>query len=312
MPTTNAIQWFKTEFGHELRVATHGTRFTVDLLTAIACQETGYLWDRLRKNMSTEEVLRLCVGDTLGDTAGRRAFPKNRTELEAWPEGERMFTIARQALVDIAEHLPDYRGAASNPNKFCRGFGIFQYDLQFFKVDPSYFLEQRYTIFSEALKKAIGELHSKAERLRNQGLIPEGNNLSNNDRIKIAIAYNRGSYNPSKGLKQGHKSADGIYYGEAVDRYLRLAQSVVIDENDDNDDNDQRQMLQVDVASALNLRSTPDSRSNANIIASLPDGQLVKTTGKAETNGFWEIETTVRGNTLTGFVAKRYLKPVTQ
>lgn len=309
MPTTSAIQWFKSEFGQQLTEATRGTRFTPDLLTALACQETGYLWDRLRKKMGTQDVLRLCVGDTLGDTAGRTAFPRNRAELEAWPQGKLMFSIARQALVDIAEHLPDYRGAASNPDKFCRGYGIFQYDLQFFKVDPSYFLEQRYTIFSEALGKALSELNAKADRLRAQGLIGGGTSLSNADLVKIAIAYNTGRYVPSKGLRQGHRSNDGVYYGEAIDRYLRLAQSIVVGETNNDSNNDDRVTMRVEVASTLNMRSSPNTRSKTNVIASLPKGHLVRTLGR-EINGFWEIETTVRGDTLTGFVAKQYLKPV--
>ncbi len=41
--------------------------------------------------------------------------------------------IAHQSLVDMAQYITGYQGVARNPNKFCHGFGIFQYDTQFFK-----------------------------------------------------------------------------------------------------------------------------------------------------------------------------------
>ena len=53
----------------------------------------------------------------------------------------------------------------SNPNKFCRGYGMFQLDLQFFKEDPDYFLEKRYEKFSETLGRCIGELTDKAKKI---------------------------------------------------------------------------------------------------------------------------------------------------
>ena len=52
-----------------------------------------------------------------------------------------MFRIAHEALVSMAEHVPGYGKVAKLPHKFCHGYGIFQYDLQFFLTDPDYFLE---------------------------------------------------------------------------------------------------------------------------------------------------------------------------
>ncbi len=37
-------------------------------------------------------------------------------------------------------HVPAYSKVAKLPHKFCHGYGIFQYDLQFFLTDPDYFL----------------------------------------------------------------------------------------------------------------------------------------------------------------------------
>ncbi len=136
MPNTDTIRWFKNQFHTQIEAAGRSTPFTLDMLTAIACQETGHIWDILRKKLSTAEVLALCVGDTL-DSPKRNAFPKTKRDLIAKPKGKEMFDIARQALVDMAKFIPGFKGAAANPDKFCHGFGVFQYDLQFFRVDPT-------------------------------------------------------------------------------------------------------------------------------------------------------------------------------
>ena len=44
----------------------------------------------------------------------------------------------------MAKYIPDYTAVAKRPNKFCHGFGVFQYDLQFFKTNPQFFLQQKY------------------------------------------------------------------------------------------------------------------------------------------------------------------------
>jgi hypothetical protein len=311
MPTTEAIRWFKTNFGAEIEREIQGKPYTVDFLTAIACQETGYIWNELRTKVSTSDVIRLCVGDTLDSTRGRSAFPKTRAELEAHPNGEMMFRIARELLVEMSRYIPGYAGAVRNANKFCHGFGVFQYDLQFFRVEPEYFLEQRWSNFSETLRKAISELDSKALKLRTRGIL-QGNSLSEDDLIKVAIAYNTGSYNPSKGLRQGHRSADGMYYGEAIQRFLRLAHQVPNDFHVDqpvqpSSSTTARRMV-VSANSTLKLRSTPNTQSERNVIAALPKGHVVTPISESMVNGFWEIETNVRGNTLKGFVSGRYIK----
>src|SRR5688572_2351835 len=125
MPTTEDMRWFKQNFHAKIQPALEGTPFTLDLLTALACQETGEVWPILRKQPSLDlaKILELCVGDTLDSDRGRSAFPKTKAELVAHPRGEEMFTVARQALVDMSQFVQSYRGAASRPKKFCRGFG---------------------------------------------------------------------------------------------------------------------------------------------------------------------------------------------
>ncbi len=224
MPNLQDAIWFKSQFQPAIERAVAGTPLNVDMITAFACQETGEIWPALRRqNLPTARILELCVGDTIDASptgGGRRAFPKNKAELLAAPGGQAMFDVARQGLVDMASYIPAYKGAASRPDKFCHGYGIFQLDIQFFKVDPDYFLQKRYADFDAALGKCTGELHSVLKRLGWQAKT----SLTDQECAAVAIAYNTGRYDPAKGLKQGY--FDGTkYYGENYFAYLQLARS---------------------------------------------------------------------------------------
>jgi len=225
MPTAEDAFWFKSQFQPAIDKAIAGTPFSVDMITAFACQETGEIWPALRRQgLPTSRILELCIGDTIDASptgGGRRAFPRNKAELLQSPQGDGMFAIARQGLVDMASYIPAYRGAASRPDKFCHGFGIFQLDLQFFKTEPDYFLSRRYADFDTALAKCIGELESALKRIGWQAKT----SLSDAEMAGVAIAYNTGRFDPAKGLKQGY--FDGRkYYGENYFDYLQLAKSV--------------------------------------------------------------------------------------
>ena len=119
MPDRNDILWFKRQFAARIASAVEGTPLGVDLVVAIACQETGFIWSTLRrKRMPIARILDLCVGDTIDarpDGSGR-PFPKHRADLLSHPQGAAMFAIARQALVDMAAHIPGYERSAANPS----------------------------------------------------------------------------------------------------------------------------------------------------------------------------------------------------
>jgi hypothetical protein len=325
MPTVEAIRWFKHEFHDRIETAVEDTPYTLDMLTALACQETGYVWNTLReKGLPTEKVLELCVGDTLDDDRGRRAFPRNKAELLEKPNGKAMFDIARAALVEMAEHVPAYAGAARNSKKFCRGFGVFQYDLQFFLTDPDYFLERRYVDFDSTLGKALVVLNAKLKGLG----WTDREELTDDELTAVAIAYNRGRYTPSKGLKQGH--FDGKkYYGESFFDFLRLSKTVGVDGvaavlpaaapgtaplAQPTPLSATGKLFAVSVLeTVLNVRrdpfiSTPDRSEN--VVARLPDGQVVQAVNGRKANGFIEVETSLNGALIRGFVAERYLRAV--
>lgn len=219
----DAIRWFKTSFKTQINAAVAGTPFTLDLLTAVAMQETYFIWGNLyKKTPDPAAVLKLCVGDTL-DAPKRSAFPKNKAELLSKPKGKEMFDIARQALVDLGTVNSRYAEIAQmNPNKFCHGFGIFQYDLQFFTTDPGYFLGKKWESFPDCLAHAIQEL--KAAKTRAYG--KNKPTLTRKEMVYVAIAYNRGSVNTAGSFKQGYKDESGKYYGEHIDTYLTLAAKV--------------------------------------------------------------------------------------
>ena len=86
MKTRGALGWFKTSFNKQLEDAVVHTPFSVDMLTAIAYQESGEVWPVLvDKRLSIPKILELCVGDTI-DKAGRN-FPGRSTENPgtSWP-----------------------------------------------------------------------------------------------------------------------------------------------------------------------------------------------------------------------------------
>lgn len=317
MPNAAAIRWFKSQFHTQIEEAVKGTPFTLDLLTAIACRETSEIWNVVRHKLTTPEVLALCVGDTLDR---KDTFPKNKADLVARPRGQEMFNLARQALVDMSKHIKGYQAVAAKPTKFCHGFGIFQYDIQFFPEDPDYFLQRRWADFDASLAKAIGELKAKQKKIGLGGKTT----LTDLEMVAVAIAYNTGGYKPSLGLQQGHN--DGKFYGQAVFDYLRLSRTVPIEGvapvapppgtaplPPPTPVTATGAFLEVDVVEdMLRVRSEPDSAGTANIIARLPDGHIVRAVTGTKKNGFLEVETSLNGAHIRGFASAKFLKPSAQ
>lgn len=312
MPDACDIRWFKQTFHEKIDAALQGTPFSLDFLTALGCQETGEVWPILRKNnLSLDRILELCVGDTL-DTPNRSAFPKNKAALVAVtnPDGQKMFELAHQSLVDMAQFINSYKGVAQNPNKFCHGYGVFQFDLQFFKQDPDYFLQKRFADFDACLAKALGELQSARKKigLQNKPV------LTDLEMAHIAIAYNTGGFNPAKGLKQGHKDDSGNFYGELIFGLLQKAKAVPLQDETTTlpftvDANGPRFKV---TSNALNLRSEPcvDSGPASNIKAKLSKGHEVQAMTNQSVRGFLEVETDFEGAHLRGFASAQFLAQV--
>jgi hypothetical protein len=169
-------------------------------------------------------VLRLAVGDTL-DAPNRSAFPKNHLALIDEPRGQEMFDLAHRLLGEMgdATGIEIYKTLGAKPHKFVHGYGIFQYDLQFFLQDPDYFLEQRWQHIDAAVGKMMAELTHAASRLGFAGR----EELTDLESCFVAICYNTGfgNFKASRGLKQGH--SDGThFYGENIARYIKIAHDI--------------------------------------------------------------------------------------
>lgn len=318
------IRWFKTQFVAPIRAAIEGTPLSVDLVTAIACQETGHIWSVLRrKGLARDRITALCAGDTLDADKGRAAFPRTRAELEAAPRGKEMFAIARQALVDMAQHVPGYEAVARRPSKFCHGFGMFQLDLQFFRVEPDYFLNREYEHFDRSLARCVRELQEGLVKLGLQGR----DRLGDRESAMLGIVYNTGRYRAAKGLKQGHY--DGRrHYGEAILDYVRMAHTVAAEGDTPaiappvegeaivaapTPITATGPRLRVDTKEAmLRVRREPriSQPPQKNVVGNLPDGHEVRAVSGTPVNGFLEIEASLAGALLRGFSSAKYLAPV--
>lgn len=224
MPTAADIAWFKQQFAPSIAVAVAGTPFDADMVVAIACQETGPIWSLLRrKGLPAARVLELCVGDTID---ARSVFPRSRAELEAAPRGKAMFAVARAALEDMAAQVSGYAGALGRPDKFCHGFGLFQRDIQSFATgEADWFLERRWHDFDQCLAGCLAALAKAQARTALKGRAA----LADADKAAVAIAYNRGSYDPARGLRQGFRDAGGRYYGENFAAWLQRARAIPAD-----------------------------------------------------------------------------------
>ena len=97
MPNADDIRWFKQQFQSSIEGVLQGTPFSVDMVTAVACQETGFIWQVLRKRqLSVQRILELCVGDTIDAKpggGGRKPFPKNKADLISNRRARRCLTL---------------------------------------------------------------------------------------------------------------------------------------------------------------------------------------------------------------------------
>ena len=307
MSLTSNITWFKTTFGSKIAQKVAGTPLSVDLITAIALQETGYLWDKLiaHHGGNVDKILEGCVGDTL-DAPNRSAFPKNKADLLTIQHGAQMFAIARAALGTLADIDATYRQVfLGNPNKFCRGYGILQYDLQHIRVNPAFFLQRQWTSFDVCLDRAVGELMHAVSRRGFTGR----RSLTNFEAATVAIVYNTGGYNSARGLKQGHKSG-GRYYGEWIAYYLEKVQAVHVPGGQADDGSARPTSLgafRVNARSGLRLREGPGAAFG--VVRVLDNGTPVQVIGYGGDDNAWAIVDLEADGVGDGAVFAAFLEP---
>lgn len=149
--------WLHKNFGDQMVAATKGTPFDADLLCAIVCQETAVYWLQFKKLDDPAAVLKHCVFDASGDAPGtsRSAFPKNLAAFrEKYPKS------FADLLVAEANAMRALRGLKP-ANYLYKGYGIFQYDLQFVKIDRDFFEKKLWYSFDECLERVMTELKAK-------------------------------------------------------------------------------------------------------------------------------------------------------
>lgn len=306
MSAHKELNWFLEEFGLRIESEIKNTPFTLPMFAGIAYQETGYLWSRIREHADDEEAfLDACVGDVIG-APRRKAFPRTPQELKALPNGVEMYDIGRNALQILGNVAPEYAKYVRHKKRFCRGYGLFQYDLQFFKEDPNYFLTKGWSSFEGTFGKALSEATTKAKGLK----LYSDRKLTITESTKVAIAYNRGSYDRNLGWKQGHRNGAGEYYGELVNRYIKLATRLAARTTPTSPGlnagpNKSLGGYIVNARSGLVLRSAPSISSTRLTVA--PEGQVVGVLGFAGKDHDWALVDLEDDGLADGFMASAFL-----
>jgi hypothetical protein len=155
-----ATVWLKSHFGKKLAAAVAGTAFTVDHLCGIACQETAVYWLGWTKKLEPDEISGRCVLDGSGDYKPeenpRTAFPRNTAELRARYDAQHPGLV--DMLVAEGNKTRALRGLPDIVSWVYKGYGIFQYDLQFIEDDLAFFRDKLWYSFDECLARAMKEL----------------------------------------------------------------------------------------------------------------------------------------------------------
>jgi len=157
------VAWMRQNFETKVIAAVENTPFEKELIYAIACQETAQRWALWIDGFDAATVLQKCVFDASGDfpDTSRSAFPRNKAELVAEFGNE-----ITQMLIDEGNKMRAMP-QPGNPHGYgpagylYKGYGIFQYDLQFIKEDKKFFVEKQWYSIDECLARAIKELASK-------------------------------------------------------------------------------------------------------------------------------------------------------
>jgi hypothetical protein len=154
-----AADWLMGCFGDEIKAAAFGP-FEPRHYCAIACQETAYFWlPRIGKH-TPHEILSLCVLDGSGDVLGtvRNAFPKNTAAFRV-----RYGDKITEKLIAAGNRARAARGLKPWA-KIYKGYGIFQYDLQFVVDDEIFFFQEQWGDIRKCIDRVNKELRAKYAR----------------------------------------------------------------------------------------------------------------------------------------------------
>jgi hypothetical protein len=135
--TPAASRWLIRHFGDTIREKIRGSPFSLALVCAIACQESGYVWftRSMREGRTPKEVLRLLVLDNVSPRL--RAFPRDTETFKRDPR----FADISGDLIRASDASRVARGLRPT-RKLLYGCGLFQYDLQYIETDPRFWRDE--------------------------------------------------------------------------------------------------------------------------------------------------------------------------
>ncbi|RFM30016.1 hypothetical protein [Deminuibacter soli] len=161
-----AAAWLKNNFEEVIKAGIAGTPWTVDLVCAIACQETAYKWLLWIDKYPADVVLQRCVFDASGDLpgTGRSAFPKNRADFEDKYGKDLAAMLVNEGNKQRAMPQVDAPGGYKPAGFLYKGYGIFQNDLQNIVTDRAFFQEKKWYNMTDCLAHLVQELNGKARK----------------------------------------------------------------------------------------------------------------------------------------------------
>lgn len=282
MPKADDIKWFKTQFHTEIEKAVEGTPFDLDLLTALACQETGYIWQTLRKKIGSAR--RKSSRSALAIPSIRtRAGGRFRGRRETWsrPRTAKRCSDPDYFLKKRYEELNGTLGKAVEELKSAQkraGYG-----------------KKRTLTDLEMAHVAIA--YNAGRFIPNRGLKQGHRDRSGRYYGERIFDYRRLSRTvPTPG---GAPEISPPPAGHAI-----VPPPTPVEASGE--------MLIVDTReSPLRLRSEPKifRPAGSNVIGHLPDGHPVRAVTGRTHSGFREVETDLAGANLRGFAFAKFLKP---
>jgi hypothetical protein len=131
--------------------------FTNHHINGIVCQETGYFLLNYLQRLTPDHLSARCVLDGSGDVAGtsRNAFPRNTDAFRRHFGDD--FT---ELLIREGNKSRVLRGMKPW-GKIYKGYGPFQYDLQYSLTDEVFFRERHWYDIKHCVDKCMGELEVK-------------------------------------------------------------------------------------------------------------------------------------------------------
>lgn len=155
MQALKAAQWMRHYYGAVIRAAVPQP-FNEYHLYAMACQETACYWLPWIDTYVPGVILARCVFDASGDlgSSPRSAFPRNTDAFRA-----RYGHDFTDMLIAEGNETRKMRGY-HNWRVLYKGYGIWQYDLQFVVEDEIFFRGKLWHLMTACLERVCKELRA--------------------------------------------------------------------------------------------------------------------------------------------------------